>query len=494
MPNFVFSDNQEFYNLWKDIADAIAAPPFTGPFPNPVLEDDLFIWEQMQRVALGIALIGGTQIFIPGTGLESGRQKNTLFPNDASGNYSICIGSGNTSFGINSFSGGSGSGSFGLNSFSFGNQSFAISDSSFAEGDRTSSQSDGSHSEGLLTTANGQDSHAQNFSTVASGAHSSASGSQSVASGDASEASGQQCQALALGSHAEGISTIAGTGAVTGNAAHAEGNTTQAISPNSHAEGFLSIAQGENSHCEGAAGLSLGMNSHCEGNLCQSNGINSHAQNAQSIANGLNSSAENELTQANGISSHSEGRFSIAGGDYSHSQNELSLASGYASHAGGQSSFPTKEVLASGIASFNHSQNTAAQLPGQGATGNNSAILGGRNLHCPANRSVMLGGDARTELDANTTNVQELRVTENVKILAGNNKPLNIVTLDGSGTLTVLNTTVNTGAKIFLTYDTPAGVQTVLSAPTASIVNATSFVINSSVGDTSTVNYFIINP
>jgi hypothetical protein len=63
-----------------------------------------------------------------------------------------------------------------------------------------------------------------------------------------------------------------------------------------------------------------------------------------------------------------------------------------------------------------------------------------------------------------------------------------------AGTATVATTAVKTGAKIFLSVNTPGGTQGFLSAPAASITNGTSFVINSSdVADTSTVNWWIIN-
>lgn len=63
-----------------------------------------------------------------------------------------------------------------------------------------------------------------------------------------------------------------------------------------------------------------------------------------------------------------------------------------------------------------------------------------------------------------------------------------------AGTKTVLTTAIKTGSKIFLSVNTPGGTQGFLSAPTASIVDTTSFVINStSATDTSTVNWWIIN-
>jgi hypothetical protein len=63
-----------------------------------------------------------------------------------------------------------------------------------------------------------------------------------------------------------------------------------------------------------------------------------------------------------------------------------------------------------------------------------------------------------------------------------------------AGTITVATTAVTASSKIFLTVNTPGGTQGVLSAPTASIIANTSFVINSSnASDTSTVNWWIVN-
>lgn len=77
--------------------------------------------------------------------------------------------------------------------------------------------------------------------------------------------------------------------------------------------------------------------------------------------------------------------------------------------------------------------------------------------------------------------------------LPSSNLSIGTATLVG-GTKTVTTTAVKTGAKIFLSVNAPAGTQGFLSAPTASIVDGTSFVINSSnVLDTSTVNWWIIN-
>lgn len=63
-----------------------------------------------------------------------------------------------------------------------------------------------------------------------------------------------------------------------------------------------------------------------------------------------------------------------------------------------------------------------------------------------------------------------------------------------AGTATIATTAILTGSKVFLSVNTPGGTQGFLSAPSASIVNGVSFVINSTnVADTSTVNWWIIN-
>lgn len=73
------------------------------------------------------------------------------------------------------------------------------------------------------------------------------------------------------------------------------------------------------------------------------------------------------------------------------------------------------------------------------------------------------------------------------------NLSMGTVTLIGV-TTTVPTLAVKTGSKIFLTVNTPGGTQGFLSAPTASIIDGASFVINSSSAtDTSTVNWWVIN-
>lgn len=64
-----------------------------------------------------------------------------------------------------------------------------------------------------------------------------------------------------------------------------------------------------------------------------------------------------------------------------------------------------------------------------------------------------------------------------------------------SGAVTVSNTLIKTGAKIFVSVNTPGGTQGFLSAKTSDIINGVSFIINStSLTENSTVNYQFINP
>jgi len=80
-----------------------------------------------------------------------------------------------------------------------------------------------------------------------------------------------------------------------------------------------------------------------------------------------------------------------------------------------------------------------------------------------------------------------------IKIATGTNASVGTATLV-AGTVTVNTTAALTASLIFVSCNTPGGTQGLLSAPSASITNATSFVINSSSNaDTSTVNWWIIN-
>ena len=92
-----------------------------------------------------------------------------------------------------------------------------------------------------------------------------------------------------------------------------------------------------------------------------------------------------------------------------------------------------------------------------------------------------------------TGNLALLVAGNKLKIATGSNASMGTATLV-AGTVTVSTTAVLTGSTIFISRNTTGGTLGHLSAPAASITNGTSFVINSSdSGDTSTVNWLIIN-
>jgi hypothetical protein len=81
-----------------------------------------------------------------------------------------------------------------------------------------------------------------------------------------------------------------------------------------------------------------------------------------------------------------------------------------------------------------------------------------------------------------------------LNITTGSNASIGTSAAMTSGSITISTTAVTASSIIFLTVNTPGGTQGVLSAPVASIVAATHFVINSSnSSDTSTVNWWIVN-
>lgn len=122
---------------------------------------------------------------------------------------------------------------------------------------------------------------------------------------------------------------------------------------------------------------------------------------------------------------------------------------------------------------------------------------------------ITAGGfiDAGTTIDALgniTTSLGNLRALAGDLVLAsagsgitigvGANASIGTSAPMVAGTVTVNTTAVSASSLIFLSVNTPGGTQGILSAPSASIVAGTSFVINSSSAtDTSTVNYWIIN-
>lgn len=425
---------------------------------------------------LGLAKPGADECFEMGSGVEACQQINTVFPNNASGDHSLAVNSSTTASGLHSFAEGVGTTASGDQSHSEGGGTIASGDNSHAEGDATESSGNGSHAEGSNTESAGANSHAEGDNTTANGAN----------------------------SHTEGSGTST---TIAGVDAHAEGLNTVASGPNSHSEGDGTLASNASAHSEGVSTIASSIGAHSEGLGTIASNLHAHAEGNGSIASGPDSHAEGFVTQATMDSAHSEGANTIASGEMAHSQGFRTEASGRSSHVGGDGTDAVAgaEVRASGRASFNHSENTAAQTIGDGARGANSAILGGidADVNPTALRSVALGGDqnkiAAGETD--TAQAQELRVTDNIKITQGANKPVGTEALI-AGTKTVLNTLVLATSKIFLTRNTISGVIVgdELSVPDATITPGVSFVVNSTsdgvliTDDVSTFNYLIINP
>ncbi len=132
-----------------------------------------------------------------------------LDENEASGNYSLSFGRGNTAtkggslaFGRNNSATGSYSAAVG-----YGNTASAVS--AHAEGDSTTASGQMAHSEGQGTTASGQDSHAEGYFTTASGELSHSEGRETTASGRSSHAEGQYTIAKHRSQHAFGEYNVA---------------------------------------------------------------------------------------------------------------------------------------------------------------------------------------------------------------------------------------------------------------------------------------------
>jgi hypothetical protein len=159
---------------------------------------------------------------------------------------------------------------------------------------------------------------------------------------------------------------------------------------------------------------------------------------------------------------------------------------GLTASAGGAAITGTTTINTTGAAA------TSIGTGGTGAVniGNNT---GNTNITGTAIASLgyvaTLGGFATTNggLTLNTAG-------NKISIATGANASIGTSAAMTAGTITISSTAVSATSIIFLTCNTPSGTQGFLSAPAASRVANTSFVINSSSAlDTSTVNWWIIN-
>lgn len=167
-------------------------------------------------------------------------------------------------------------------------------------------------------------------------------------------------------------------------------------------------ATGNYSYAEGYTTTASGNLSHAEGSYTTASGYSSHAEGYTTIASGEYSHAEGILTTASGRYSHAEGYTTIASGNSSHAEGNNTTASGTSTHSGG-AGISSYKVIASGKASFNHSEVTASKL---GAAADNSGILGGKNNEIPASKTgaIILGGNSLTATKPWTAYVQNLQI------------------------------------------------------------------------------------
>lgn len=132
------------------------------------------------------------------------------------------------------------------------------------------------------------------------------------------------------------------------------------------------------------------------------------------------------------------------------------------------------------------------------AAGNNSLAV--HNLTGTSN-SLIVTNDGKTGLGV-AAPAEKLEVAGNIKLTTAGNKifiadganaSVGTATLVG-GTITINTTAVTANSLIHVNHLTPIVTQGILSAPPASIVAGTSFVINSSsVADASVITWWIIN-
>ena len=286
----------------------------------------------------------------------------------------------------------------GQSSHSEGYKTKAKGKYSHAEGIKTTATGEGAHAEGESCNANNRAAHAEGYQTDAASDYAHAEGNNTDAEGSASHAEGQYTKALgiashaeggndkvenpseqnpqkyniangqyshveginttttdvALGAHAEGVSTTAsgeGTHAegnlteASGNFAHAEGEETVAEGVSSHAEGYKTTAYGYKSHAEGDNTTATGQGSHTEGydTTVSASGKYAHAEGYQTIANGEHSHVEGYKTNALGKGSHAEGLNTIANGDYSHAEGNQTKTEGSYSKAAGTGTVANNE-------------------------------------------------------------------------------------------------------------------------------------------------------
>ena len=315
------------------------------------------------------------------------------FATDASGDYSHAEGSVTKSVGECSHAEGRNTESIGNLSHAEGEATFAKAYASHTEGQNTvvNENANYSHAEGIGSiAASGAGSHAEGMQTETYGVASHSEGVGTSAQGDYSHAEGNTTTASGEASHTEGRGTTA-----SGNYSHAEGQETtvqEAIA--AHAEGYQTVVHGEVTHEDGT--ITKGDYAHAEGENTQAYGRGSHAEGLGTQAKAQGSHAEGNGTIANGQWSHVEGNNNKANGNADHAEGMFSHAEGIAAHAEGYgTTASTKEV---GNSPGAHAEglntkalNLATHAEGQGTTAS------GANSHSEGVGTTASGANSHSE-------------------------------------------------------------------------------------------------
>lgn len=166
-------------------------------------------------------------------------------------------------------------------------------------------------------------------------------------------------------------------------------------------DGIYSTALGNNAYAGQFAiaignGVAYGNGSCAIGNASVYNNANNSFGAGTVGVTGSTSAAFGNNNGCYGTSSFVAGDSNLVaiGSTYCTSFGQRSKVSGSGAFASGIG-LTNKEVLASGTAAINFSQNNATQTAGRGAQGANTAILGGLNHHIPStcSRTAILGGN-----------------------------------------------------------------------------------------------------
>lgn len=179
-----------------------------------------------------------------------------------------------------------------------------------------------------------------------------------------------------------------------------------------HAEGSFTKALGEGSHAEGKNTKASAYMAHAEGAYTIASDISAHAEGMHTTASSGCTHAEGYYTVASAMSSHAEGHYTTASGSYSHAEGYRTLASGHWSHA------ENEYTTASGYYSHAEGMSTVASGHGSHAEGR-STIASGVGSHAEGNRTTASGDDSHAEGSYSTASGQYSHAEGNYTTASG---------------------------------------------------------------------------